>query len=247
MCDSKTSLVVTFLVFTIIFGLLLLVSIPGTAVYWILYKRAPDAANILSLASLPLNRSEVPIPRGYIAGESVKQSLALVHNGLTYNIAVRLLDSAGKEFAQGVFKRASGTPGATFSIRDEFPFLANGTDKVQVSCPLPPTNITTELDIEPECQNPSGAPTALDGKYERIDLGEVVFKDMSGDMILDFSQLEVTVNEGTPQVYFVSYGESNKDKLHTGAIVFTVLLPISFVGLVVFLLVCLLIGAIPHG
>ena len=238
----------TFLVFTIVFGLLLLVSIPGTAVYWILYKRAPDAANILSLASLPLNRSEVPIPRGYIAGESVKQSLALVHNGLTYNIAVRLVDSAGKEFAQGVFKRASGPPGATFLLRDEFPFLANEKGEMQVSCPLPPTNITTKLGIEDKCEEPSGAPATLNGKYERIDLGEVVFKDMSGDVILDFSQLEVTAEgEEIPQVYFVSHGEANKDKLHKGAIVFTVLLPIGFVGLVVFLLVCLMFAAIPHG
>ena len=197
----------------------------GMVICWVFFASEPRQANIGSLISLPVTDTPIvfQVPRAAINGGGVQQSLHLVHNVKSYEIELAMPGFMGYEIFHVTSKGDSKSQ--KLSLKDEFSFLVDGSN-IHVSCPAGPTNITTTLDLEPECnftESPFGALaplSSLNGGYDVVSLGKA---SIGGDVTFNLSYLSVTSDSDDVQLFLASEGGTKWVLLLALGIVFTIL------------------------
>jgi hypothetical protein len=170
----------------------------------------------------------VPLPYDMIKEPAVEQKAFLIHNLWNYQIS-------------GSLRAQSSTGGFTFSLsRNRIlssSFSSNGVDiaksdfidggffgpddRVKIYCP----NVTVSIDGQhPSCDRSRGDFAFLTSRYEKVELGEVNYDDISGGGSLEFvfSALSAVPTDflDPPQLYWLSFGRVGMNAILITGIVF---------------------------
>jgi hypothetical protein len=184
---------------------------------------------------------DVPIPDD----PPSKLRPVLIHNLWDYNFTLELRDHENRVQYSSSQSRIwnssdpSTNPDISASPLSDLPDSLRIGKRVLIHCPSVPTLITQWLGIEPFCNEPSGVPAAPPGVFERLELAEFEASAFSeSTLTVVFNNLSVSPKDFVtpPQLYWVSWGKTNRLGLVISGGVFTALGGILTVCTILFIL-----------